>query len=244
MFQANWFWRRSLSCCCFFAVVVVVAIFSNSGHLGFLTWPYFTILKPRSLIMLHVEFDNMWCNCFRDKIVWSCLNIFFSDRCFSILQVLLDKKFILLFLLFWVTRPSWIFYLTQFYNSKIWQQLVQGFKRKSCLKLFKSVIFDTVIRATFSQKYPVVLKKQFIFLFLLFLLTAAILDIQHMFHWYSMPKFSPKYPMVLEKKFIFFAIFSNSGHLGYSTWPNFTILRPRVRSCSTWNFRTVSPVVS
>ena len=43
-----------------------------------------------------------------------------------------------------------------------------------------------------------------------------------------MPKFSRKYPLVLKKKldFVIFAIFSNSGYLGYSTWPNFIILKP------------------
>ena len=58
---------------------LVFAIFSNNSHLGFLTWPNFIILKPWSLIILHVEFDNNWCNGFREKVVWGCLNMSFLD---------------------------------------------------------------------------------------------------------------------------------------------------------------------
>ena len=48
-----------------------------------------------------------------------------------------------------------------------------------------------------------------------------------MFHWHSMPKFSQNIQWVWRKSwFVIFAIFSNGGHLGYSTWPNFIILRP------------------
>ena len=52
---------------------VVVAIFSNGGHLGFLTWTNFIILSPWSLILLHVNFDNNWCSGFREK---NCLELF------------------------------------------------------------------------------------------------------------------------------------------------------------------------
>ena len=48
---------------------IVFAMFSNDGHLGFLTQPNTIILKPWSLIMLHVKFDNNWCNGFREKVV-------------------------------------------------------------------------------------------------------------------------------------------------------------------------------
>ena len=39
----------------------------------------------------------------------------------------------------------------------------------------------------------------------------------------SMPEFSGSGE---EVDFVIFAIFSKSGHLGYSTWPNFIFLRP------------------
>ena len=42
------------------------AIFSNSGHLGFSTRLNFTILKPCSLIMQQVKFDNHGCSGFRE----------------------------------------------------------------------------------------------------------------------------------------------------------------------------------
>ena len=48
-----------------------------------------------------------------------------------------------------------------------------------------------------------------------------------MFHWYYLQKFSQKSSGSGEEvDFVIFAIFSNSSHLGYSAWPNFTILRP------------------
>ena len=37
---------------------VVFAFFSNSGYLGYSTWPNFTILRPWSQVMLHVKFEN------------------------------------------------------------------------------------------------------------------------------------------------------------------------------------------
>ena len=40
------------------AYFVVFAILSDDGHLGFSTWQNFTILKPCSLVMLHVNFNN------------------------------------------------------------------------------------------------------------------------------------------------------------------------------------------
>ena len=36
------------------------AIFTINGHLGFLIKFNFTILKPLSLIMLHVKFEILW----------------------------------------------------------------------------------------------------------------------------------------------------------------------------------------
>ena len=51
---------------------VVFAIFSNGGHLGFLTWPNFTILKPCSLVMLQVKFETHGCSGFREEVVWIC----------------------------------------------------------------------------------------------------------------------------------------------------------------------------
>ena len=48
---------------------VVFAIFSNGGHIWYLTGPNFIILQPWSLIMLHVKFDNSWYNGFRERIV-------------------------------------------------------------------------------------------------------------------------------------------------------------------------------
>ena len=47
---------------------VVFVIYSNGGHLGFLTRPNFTILKPCSLIMLHVKLDNNWFSGFREVV--------------------------------------------------------------------------------------------------------------------------------------------------------------------------------
>ena len=49
------------------------AILSNGGHLGFLTYPKFVILKPWSLIILQVKFDNNCLSGFRKK---SCLKLF------------------------------------------------------------------------------------------------------------------------------------------------------------------------
>ena len=43
------------------------AIFSNGGHLGFLTLPKFVILKPCSLIILQVKFDKNCLSGFRKK---------------------------------------------------------------------------------------------------------------------------------------------------------------------------------
>ena len=54
--------KKFVFICCF-------ALFSNGGHLGSLTCPNFIILKPWSPIMLHVKFDNNWCNGFRDRVV-------------------------------------------------------------------------------------------------------------------------------------------------------------------------------
>ena len=58
---------------------VVFAIFSNGGHLGFSTWPNFTILRPWSQVMLHVKFENHGTSSFREEVVWSCLNRSFFD---------------------------------------------------------------------------------------------------------------------------------------------------------------------
>ena len=58
----------------------IFAIFSNSGYLGYLICPNFIILRPWSLIMLHVKFDNNWCYGFREKVVWICLNMLFLDK--------------------------------------------------------------------------------------------------------------------------------------------------------------------
>ena len=45
------------------------AIFSNGRHLGFLTLPKFIVLKPWSLIILQVKFDNNCLSGFRKKKV-------------------------------------------------------------------------------------------------------------------------------------------------------------------------------
>ena len=37
---------------------VIFDISSNGGHLGYLTWPNFTILRLLSQVMLHVKFEN------------------------------------------------------------------------------------------------------------------------------------------------------------------------------------------
>ena len=42
------------------------AIFSNSGHLEFLTRLNFTILKPRRLTMLHMKFKIHGCSGLRE----------------------------------------------------------------------------------------------------------------------------------------------------------------------------------
>ena len=42
------------------------AIFSNGGHLEFSTRLNFTILKPWSLIMLHMKFKIHGCSCLRE----------------------------------------------------------------------------------------------------------------------------------------------------------------------------------
>ena len=42
------------------------AIFSNGGHLGFSTRLNFTILKPWSLIMLHMKFKIHGCSGLRE----------------------------------------------------------------------------------------------------------------------------------------------------------------------------------
>ena len=41
---------------------VIFAIFCNRSRLGYSTLFDFTILKLWSLIMLHVKFNNNWCN--------------------------------------------------------------------------------------------------------------------------------------------------------------------------------------
>ena len=43
-----------------------LAIFSNSGHFGLPTSLNFIILKPCSLVMLHVKFENHGCCGFRE----------------------------------------------------------------------------------------------------------------------------------------------------------------------------------
>ena len=43
-----------------------LAIFSNSGHFFFLTRLNFIILKPCSLVMLHVKLENLRCSGFRE----------------------------------------------------------------------------------------------------------------------------------------------------------------------------------
>ena len=60
-------------------IFMFCAIFSNGGHLGYSTWPNFTILKPWSQAMLHVKFENCRCSSFREKVVWSCINVLFLD---------------------------------------------------------------------------------------------------------------------------------------------------------------------
>ena len=45
------------------------AIFSNGGHLEFSTKLNFTILKPCSLIMVHVKFEIHRCSGFREKSI-------------------------------------------------------------------------------------------------------------------------------------------------------------------------------
>ena len=42
------------------------AIFSIGSHLGFATKRNFIILKPSSLVMLHVKFENHECSGFRE----------------------------------------------------------------------------------------------------------------------------------------------------------------------------------
>ena len=71
---------------------VIFAIFSNRGHLGYLTWPNFTILRPWSQVMLHVKFDNNWCNGFRETVVWSCLNMLFLDMNWSKITLVNRKQ--------------------------------------------------------------------------------------------------------------------------------------------------------
>ena len=43
-----------------------LAIFSNSGHFCFPSSLNFIILKPCSLVMLHVKFENHGCSGFRE----------------------------------------------------------------------------------------------------------------------------------------------------------------------------------
>ena len=45
------------------------AIFSNGGHLEFSTRLNFIILKPWSLIMLHMEFKSHGCRGLREKVI-------------------------------------------------------------------------------------------------------------------------------------------------------------------------------
>ena len=45
---------------------VIFAIFSNGGHLGYLTGPNFTIMRPWSQVMLHVKFESCRCNSFME----------------------------------------------------------------------------------------------------------------------------------------------------------------------------------
>ena len=47
------------------------AIFSNSGHLEFSTRPNFTILKPSSLLMLHMKFKIHGCCGLRESFEWT-----------------------------------------------------------------------------------------------------------------------------------------------------------------------------
>ena len=49
---------------------VVFATFSNSGHLGYSTWPNFIILRPWSQIMHHENFQNCRSSSFKDEDVW------------------------------------------------------------------------------------------------------------------------------------------------------------------------------
>ena len=47
---------------------VLFAIFCNSGHLGYLTWPNFAILRPWSQVMLHVKFENCRSSSFTEDV--------------------------------------------------------------------------------------------------------------------------------------------------------------------------------
>ena len=48
---------------------VIFAIFTNGGHLGYSTWPNFTILRPWCQVMLHVKFESYRCSSFIEEDV-------------------------------------------------------------------------------------------------------------------------------------------------------------------------------
>ena len=64
-------------------ILLYLLILVTAAIFGFLTWPNFTILKPWGLIMLRVKFDNNWWTDFREKVVWSCLNMLILDMNWS-----------------------------------------------------------------------------------------------------------------------------------------------------------------
>ena len=64
-------------------------------------------------------------------------------------------------------------------------------------------------------------KLRYRFFFILIILNT---DVPLIFHAKIQPKISSRSGEKVD--YVIFAIFSNGGHLGYSTWPNFIILRP------------------
>ena len=96
-----------------------------------------------------------------------------------------------------------------------------GFRKKSCLKLFKYAIFRYSNVTLVNRKKVTVTKLRYRFFFIFTILNTYIPLIFH-------AKIQPKMFSSSEEKFDFviFAIFSNGGHLGYSTRLKFIILRP------------------
>ena len=143
--------------------------------------------------------------------------------------MVLEKKLILLFLLFLVTAAildSWLDPILQFWNPAAWSCSMWNLKPMGAVvlekKLFEVVWICRFLTSALEQNYTRKQKvghcdktPQKIFFIFIILNTKVSL----MFH----AKIQTNIPSGSgeEVYFVVFAIFSNGGHLGFSTWPNF-----------------------